>query len=108
MSRLAAGIWVGAYLARLQAEGIDPDEKFTGNRHDPAPLTADERVAVADPDIRQLTEADAATLRQIWQETRGAAPPKTFTARLMRLALAWECGYREESACCLAPQLAMR
>lgn len=47
-------------------------------------------LTVADPDIRQLAEADAATLRQIWQETRGAAPPKTFTARLMRLALAWE------------------
>jgi len=29
-------------------------------------------------------------MRQIWQETRGSAPPKTFTARLMRLSLAWE------------------
>jgi hypothetical protein len=41
-------------------------------------------------DIRPLEEADAAALRQIWLETKGSAPPKTFTARLMRLALAWE------------------
>jgi len=41
-------------------------------------------------DIRALEEADAAALRQIWRETKGTAPPKTFTARLMRLALAWE------------------
>jgi len=37
-----------------------------------------------------LAQADAATLRQIWREARGTAPPRTFTARLMRLALAWE------------------
>lgn len=42
------------------------------------------------PDIRSLEEANAAALRQIWRETRDAAPPKTITARLMRLALAWE------------------
>lgn len=41
-------------------------------------------------DICQLAEVDAATLRQIWQEARGTAPPKTFTARLMRLSLAWD------------------
>lgn len=46
--------------------------------------------AVPGPDIRRLMEVDAAALRQIWRETRGAAPPKTFTARLMRLSLAWE------------------
>ncbi|MDU8926284.1 DUF2924 domain-containing protein [Alisedimentitalea sp. MJ-SS2] len=45
---------------------------------------------VTAPDICRLAEADAATLRQIWQETKGTAPPKTFTARLMRLALAWD------------------
>ena len=45
---------------------------------------------VTAPDICRLAEADAATLRQIWQETKGIAPPKTFTARLMRLALAWD------------------
>jgi hypothetical protein len=37
-----------------------------------------------------LKQADAATLRQIWMEAKGSAPPRTFTARLMRLALAWE------------------
>ncbi|SLN54780.1 hypothetical protein PEL8287_02942 [Roseovarius litorisediminis] len=42
------------------------------------------------PDIHRLEEADAAALRQIWRETRGTAPPKTLTARLMRLSLAWE------------------
>jgi hypothetical protein len=41
-------------------------------------------------DIPQLEGADAARLRQLWTDTKGSAPPKTFTARLMRLALAWE------------------
>ena len=40
--------------------------------------------------LQWLEEADAATLRQFWAETRGSAPPRTFTARLMRLALAWD------------------
>ena len=40
--------------------------------------------------IRQLEDADAARLRQLWTEIKGTAPPKTFTARLMRLALAWD------------------
>ena len=39
---------------------------------------------------RQLEEADAATLRRLWATSWGAAPPKTFTARLMRLALTWD------------------
>jgi hypothetical protein len=42
------------------------------------------------PHIHRLEEADAAALRQIWHETGGTAPPNTFTARLMRLSLAWE------------------
>ena len=42
------------------------------------------------PDLSRLSEADAATLRQIWQATKGTAPPRTFTARLMRLSLAWD------------------
>ena len=46
-------------------------------------------LTVTAPDICRLAESDAATLRQIWQETKGTAPPKTFTARLMRLSLAW-------------------
>lgn len=45
---------------------------------------------VTDLDILLLEEADAATLRRIWADAKGAAPPKTFTARLMRLALAWD------------------
>lgn len=45
---------------------------------------------VPGPDIGPLEEANAPALRQIWRETKGAAPPKTFTARLMRLSLAWE------------------
>ncbi|SLN61819.1 hypothetical protein ROA7450_03220 [Roseovarius albus] len=38
----------------------------------------------------QLENADAATLRWLWAEIKGSDPPRTFTARLMRLALAWE------------------
>ena len=45
---------------------------------------------VPGPDIRRLEEADAGGLRRIWRESGGAEPPKTFTARLMRLALVWE------------------
>jgi len=41
-------------------------------------------------DIRHLQEADAATLRRLWATSRGIEPPKTFTARLMRLVLAWD------------------
>ena len=40
--------------------------------------------------LQRLEEANAATLRQFWAETRGSEPPRTFTARLMRLALAWD------------------
>lgn len=40
--------------------------------------------------LQELEQADAAALRQLWAETKGSEPPKTFTARLMRLALAWE------------------
>ena len=39
---------------------------------------------------RQLEEANAATLRRLWATSRGTKPPKTLTARLMRLALAWD------------------
>jgi hypothetical protein len=41
-------------------------------------------------DIPQLEETDASTLRQLWASSKGTNPPKTFTARLMRLALAWD------------------
>ncbi len=40
--------------------------------------------------IEQLEVSDAATLRRLWVDVKGSAPPRTFTARLMRLALAWE------------------
>lgn len=40
--------------------------------------------------LRQLEEANAATLLQFWAESRGSQPPGTFTAHLMRLALAWD------------------
>ncbi len=40
--------------------------------------------------VQQLEDADAATLRRLWVDVKGSAPPKTFTARLMRLALAWD------------------
>ena len=39
---------------------------------------------------RQLKEANASTLRQLWASSKGTNPPKTFTARLMRLTLAWD------------------
>lgn len=40
--------------------------------------------------LQKLERADAATLRRAWLEIKGTVPPKTFTARLMRLALAWD------------------
>ena len=41
-------------------------------------------------DPEALATAPAAELRVIWQERRGAPPPSTLSARLMRLALAWD------------------
>ena len=38
----------------------------------------------------RLEEASAATLRQLWASSKGTKPPQTCTARLMRLALAWD------------------
>lgn len=40
--------------------------------------------------IHQLEEADAATLRRLWAKSMVTNPPKTFTARLTRLALSWD------------------
>lgn len=48
------------------------------------------RSIMSNPDILQLEVADAVMLRRIWEDAKGTAPPKTFTARLMRLALAWD------------------
>ena len=39
----------------------------------------------------------AAELRVIWLERRGAAPPSTLSARLMRLVLAWGMQTEEQS-----------
>lgn len=48
------------------------------------------RTTGTDLDIQQLEDADAATLRRLWAEIKDSKAPKTFTARLMRSALAWE------------------
>ena len=48
------------------------------------------KVSAITLDIPQLEVADAARLRQLWMEDKVTAPPRTFTARLMRLALAWD------------------
>ena len=40
--------------------------------------------------LARLADAQAAELRAIWCTERGTPPPATFTARLLRLALAWE------------------
>ena len=48
------------------------------------------KVSAITLDIPQLEVADAARLRQLWMEDKGTAPPRTFTARLMRVALGHE------------------
>ena len=49
-----------------------------------------ERDACPNPGIEGLAKTPAAALRAIWRERRGAPPPSTIAARLMRLALAWD------------------
>lgn len=49
-----------------------------------------------DLDLAVLAELEAAELRQLWQERRGAPTPRTLSGRLMRLALAWEIQADEE------------
>lgn len=41
-------------------------------------------------DLEALPLIPAAELRAIWQDRRGSPPPPTLSARLMRLALAWD------------------
>ena len=41
-------------------------------------------------DVEALSLIPAAELRAIWRRRRGASPPPTLSARLMRLALAWD------------------
>lgn len=46
--------------------------------------------------LARLADAPAADLREIWCAERGSSPPATFTARLLRLALAWEAQQRAQ------------
>ncbi len=59
-----------------------------------APKPAQRRAP--DIDLALLTEAQAAELRRIWEERRGAPPPPTLSGRLMRLVLAWDIQASEE------------
>ena len=56
------------------------------------------RLAISQLDISQLERADAAELRRLWRAGKGADPPRTFTARLMRLALAWDAQAAQEGS----------
>lgn len=42
------------------------------------------------PSIEALAQRPASELRAIWRERRGTPPPPKLSARLMRLALAWD------------------
>lgn len=42
------------------------------------------------PDFEALALMPAGELRAIWRERRGAPPPSTLSARLMRFVLAWD------------------
>lgn len=46
--------------------------------------------------LARLADASAAELRAIWSSERAAPPPATFSARLLRLALAWDAQQREQ------------
>lgn len=46
--------------------------------------------------LARLADAPAADLRKIWCAERGTPPPATFTARLLRLALAWDAQQKEQ------------
>jgi hypothetical protein len=48
-------------------------------------------------DLASIAAADAPELRQLWEARRGSPPPPTLSARLMRLALAWEVQAAEQS-----------
>lgn len=41
-------------------------------------------------DLAAIAVADAPELRRLWKARRGSPPPPTLSARLMRLALAWD------------------
>lgn len=48
------------------------------------------------PDIETFALTQAAELRTIWLERRSKSPPPTLSARLMRLALAWDLQAEEQ------------
>ncbi len=48
------------------------------------------RLRESDADIKQLESARASDLRRLWQERLGTPAPPTLSARLMRLAVAWQ------------------
>lgn len=58
--------------------------------------------------IFPLEEMDASTLRRLWSDVQGAAPPRTFTARLMRLALAWKAQAETQGGECAATKRAWK
>ena len=49
-----------------------------------------ERCASRDTSVEALAMTPAAELRAIWQKRRGVPPLSTLSARLMRIALAWD------------------
>lgn len=67
---MAAAAATGQHRARAQLSGT----------------TAEATGAV----LALLEAAPAAELRAIWRAEQGTPPPATFTARLLRLALAWD------------------
>ena len=54
------------------------------------------RDAYLGANIEALAKTSAAELRVIWQERRESPPPPTLSARLMRLALAWDMQAEEQ------------
>ena len=48
-------------------------------------------------DLASIAAADAPELRRLWEGQRESPPPPTLSARLMRLALAWDVQAAEQS-----------
>ena len=48
-------------------------------------------------DLAEIAAADAPELRRLWEARRGSPPPPTLSARLMRLALAWDIQAAEQA-----------
>lgn len=79
----------GPALAAGQVEAVAANARRARQSPPRTPPRSQTPAAVADR-LAQLEVASAAELRAIWRAERGAAPPPTLSARLMRLALAWE------------------